>query len=227
MQEEAHGHHLNDLASLGAGKRRFEHGLMQLGIKNLSHRGIDGRNTVFGEDVGKLSQGEINAFDQSGCLGASFVAGGVKSALEVVVDRQKITGEFAAAVLFGFAPVTFGPFARVFGIGKRPHEAIAQLIALCAQCFEFVCCDVFFDFRRQVLLGGRVFLRHGRHPNLRVFGLAVAPFGQQLADQLGGVVDNRNDAAIIQPGRTDDAHRANDLSIRVHIGRNHQTGTRK
>ena len=56
-------------------------------------------------------------------------------------------------------------------------------------------------------------------PDERQRGVVAA----SAAHQLGGVIDNWNDTAIVQPSRTDDAHRADDFPISVHIGRNHQT----
>src|SRR5260370_38463531 len=41
---------------------------------------------------------------------------------------------------------------------------------------------------------------------------------QQLADDLGGVVNHRNDAGVIEPGRADDPDHADDPSGRIPVG---------
>src|SRR5882672_12454915 len=43
---------------------------------------------------------------------------------------------------------------------------------------------------------------------------------QQLADDLCGVVNHRNDAGVIEPGRADDPDNADDPSCRVPVGSN-------
>jgi hypothetical protein len=58
----------------------------------------------------------------------------------------------------------------------------------------------------------------------------VSPFiavRQHPPDQLGCVIHNRNDPAIVQPRGPNDPNRSDNLSIRVHIWGNHQRGTRK
>ena len=107
MQQEACGHDLNDLASLRARNRRFEHGLVQLGIKDVPDRGVDGGDAMFAQNAGKFAQGQLDTVDQGGSLLAGFIACHIKRAFEVVVDRQKVTGKPGAAVLFSLAAVTF------------------------------------------------------------------------------------------------------------------------
>src|SRR5215472_4338483 len=43
---------------------------------------------------------------------------------------------------------------------------------------------------------------------------------KQLTDDLGGIVDHRHDAGVVEPGRSDDAENADDLPGRVVIRRN-------
>ncbi len=79
--------------------------------------------------------------------------------------------------------------------------------------------DVFLADQRLVF-GNLVFL-HLTH------GLSLALPGQKAPDKLRRVVDDRHDAAVVQPRRSDHAHGADDLTVSVHIGRDHQRGTRK
>jgi hypothetical protein len=50
--------------------------------------------------------------------------------------------------------------------------------------------------------------------------LACEAAGEEAADHLGGVVDHRDDARIVEPRRADDADHADDLLLVVAIGRN-------
>ena len=63
------------------------------------------------------------------------------------------------------------------------------------------------------------------------FGSAIpqplVPVGYQFPNQLRCVVHNRNNPSIVQTCRSNDPNSTDNLSIRVHIGRDHQRGTRK
>ena len=50
---------------------------------------------------------------------------------------------------------------------------------------------------------------------------------EQLADHLGGVVDHRDDAGVVQPGRADHADHADDAAGAVVIGRDDGRGARQ
>ena len=121
------------------------------------------------------------------------------------------------------APVAFAAFADVLGIGQRPHEPVAHLVAFGAQRFQLI--DHHFGLKplvahQRLILGNLVFL-HLTH------GLSLTLSGQEPPDKLRRVVDDRHDAPVIEPRRTDHAHGADDLTVSVHIGRHHQRGTRK
>ena len=136
---------------------------------------------MFCQDIRQLAQGQLNPFDQRGSAGAGFVAGGIKRALEVVKDRQKVAGKSGAAVLFSLAPIAFGAFAGVFSIRQRAPEAVAQLITLGPQGVKLICgdevCNVIGSGIGGVgLFGGQIVLRHGLLPSLSCFGLAPAAF---------------------------------------------------
>ena len=77
MQKEALTHHLNDLASLGAGQRRFEHRLMQLRIKLIPNRRVDFGNAVLVQNLDQFAQGQFQPLDQGGGLRAGFFVCGI------------------------------------------------------------------------------------------------------------------------------------------------------
>ena len=170
---------------------------------------------------------------------AHRVGDGAERAVEVVVDRQEVAGEPGRAIDLGVAAVALGALADVLDVGERPEQPVLQVGDLGAQ-------------RRRLVGGGRLVgdllvverlglgiveervldlfhqvvlvlaLRHLVHSPL-----ALAAARDQPPDQLRGVVDDRDDPAVVQPGRPDHAHRADDLAVRIHIGRDHQRGTRK
>jgi hypothetical protein len=121
MQQEAFGHHLNDLAGLGSRQRGLEHRLMQLRVERSPMAGEIG-DAMLGHHVGQLAQGQFDPFDQRGRLGALFVGRHISARLQVVVDRQQVARQAGAAILLGLAPVALGTLARVLGLGQRAHE---------------------------------------------------------------------------------------------------------
>jgi len=93
MDQEPFGHHLNDVARLGVGQGRFEHGLMQLRVKfiaNFRHNRVD---SVLAEDRDQLAQRQLNAFKNTLGRLALRLVGTVQSTLEIVIDGHQITGE--------------------------------------------------------------------------------------------------------------------------------------
>jgi len=121
------------------------------------------------------------------------------------------------------APVTVATFAGVFGIGQGAHITVAHLIPL-GQCGgQFIILKLRIKLLQVKIFGACRFVCH-----LPVLpALALAPFGNHAAHQLGRIVNDGNNPAIVKPGWADDAHGANDLTVGVHIGRNDQSGTRK
>jgi hypothetical protein len=125
-------------------------------------------------------------------------------AVQVVVDRQKIAGQPRPAVLLGLAPVTVGALAAVLGIRQRPHELVAQLVAFGPQRLNLgglrIAVEKFFQIRKVSTAVCCLVLCHSSVPCLQ----PAPAVRQQAAHQLGGVIDDGHDAAIVQPGRTDD-----------------------
>ncbi len=169
MEEEAFGHDLNDLASLGAGQGGFEHRLVELRIEWVARRGRDRFDAVFGHDSGQLAQGQLDPFGQGGGLDFQVLGDGIERTAEVVVNRQKIAGEAGGAVLFGLAAVTLATLAGVFGVGQGAPEAVHEVIALKAEGAELFAFDERFQIGEfEVFAGVRGwhsfgFLVLGRH----------------------------------------------------------------
>ena len=201
---------------------------------------LDLDDLVLLEGVEQVALGELDALDQARRRGAHRVGDVVERAVEVVVDRQQVAGEAGGAVDLGVAAVALGALADVLDVGERPEQPVLELGDLGA------------ERRRLVALGGLGGdLARPRPPRPRgrrgsassslpsgragsccfaissIRPLSLAAAGHQPADQLRGVVDDRHDPAVVQPRRPDHPDRADDLAVRIHIGRDHQRGTRK
>ena len=202
---------------------------MLLGVEQIAHGGGNRLDAVLGHHIGQFAQGQFDPFGVSGGLRLEVLGHRIESAAQVVVDRQQIAGEAGRAILLGLAPVTLTALAGVFGVGQRAHEAVLHLVTLGAESGELFALDKCLQIGEFHVFRAHFFgnLVLGRHVLSCLATLALGPLGDQPPDKLGGVVNDRNDPAIIQPGRANDANGADDLSIGVHIGRNHQSGTRK
>ena len=91
--------------------------------------------------------------------------------MQVVVNRQQIAGQPGAAIAFGVAAFLVGTLARVFGIGKRTHEAVAHLIAFGGQALKRL---IRIGQRIHEILGQRGIV--GRQPIGVLFAHPFHPF---------------------------------------------------
>src|SRR4029078_848283 len=74
-------------------------------------------------------------------------------------------------------------------------------------------------------LKGEVWCPLRRSSKVAAAALATSP--DQLAHHLGGVVDHRDDARIVEPRRSDEAEDADDALLGVAIGRHPQRRARQ
>ncbi len=218
MQHEAVGHHLNHVAGLGARHRRLEHRLMQLRIEGFARLGRDQFDPVLLEHVQQFALGQLDALDQRRIGLALFRGDRGHRPLHRIEYRQQVPGQFRAAVVLGLAPVALAALAGVLGIGQRPHETVLQLVAFRPKHVQLSRCRRRFGRFHVVLILHVLRLSHFS---------TLSPIRQQPPDQLRGVIHNRNDASIVQTCRADHPDRTDDLPVSVHIGRDHQRGTRK
>ena len=200
---------------------------MHVRVELVANFGNDRLDPVLLEGVQQFTHRQLDAFDQRrGLFG--FLARRFQRALHVVVDGQQIARQFRPAVHLGFAALLVGPLARVFGIRHRAHPLVLQPVTFRTQGVDF---DGFVVhlvdlIRIGIGLGGIDVIQE-----IVVFRsshcLPLTPVRDHPAYQLRGVIHNRHDASIVQPRGPDDPDRTDDLSVRVHIGRDHQRGTRK
>ena len=200
---------------------------MQLGVKPVSGFWLNLDDFMLFKYRKQLALGQLQPLSQRGEFLAQFIIDIFQRPAQIIMHRQQITRQFGAAISFGLAPVTLAAFAHVFGFGHGAHQPVFQLAVFILQLFQAWRLQIgqllllHFGFNLVDIVQKVVFFV--AHLNLPLSCRA----GNQPPHQLRRVIHDRNNTRIIQMGRADDTYRANNFSLTVHIGRNHQRGTRK
>ena len=97
MQQETIGHDLNDVVFFGLRQRSFKHRLMHLWVKLFANLWPDSLNSMFFEHVQQFAQRQFNAFKHGCVLGPLFVGRRIQRPVQVVIDRQQVARQTAAA----------------------------------------------------------------------------------------------------------------------------------
>mmetsp|Transcript_3516 Transcript_3516/g.6315 ORF Transcript_3516/g.6315 Transcript_3516/m.6315 type:complete len:209 (+) Transcript_3516:476-1102(+) len=208
---------------------------MLLRVKAVTHFGHNRHDTMLAEDADQLAHGQLDAFHQTACSLPRCIISMLEGTTHVVIDRQQIAGQLGAAILLGLTTIAIGTFAHVFRLGHGAEHAVTQLVTLgLERGDDLVSTGGRFLFGRKRHLGRLVIVRvlilkifvFSLAHNFLMSGLS-GPVRNQPANQLCRIIHNRNDPPVVQARGADDPNCSDDLSIRVHIGRDHQRGTRK